>query len=127
MLQPTILVVDHEDGYVHAAIRAALHSLQANIVPAATAADGLDLARSRRPALAIIATGLPDADGWELARSFRAEPGLEQLRILIITGYFISDHAAHDTVADEVLGKPFKLHEFLDVVGRLLRAGHPPS
>jgi CheY-like chemotaxis protein len=125
ILQPRILVVDDEDGYVHAAIRGALHSLQANIVRAGSAAEGLDLARSHRPHLAIIATGLPDADGYELARSFRVEPGLERLRILIITGYFFSAQSAHDTVVDEILGKPFRLHEFLNVVERLLKRGVP--
>jgi CheY-like chemotaxis protein len=55
---------------------------------------GLDLACAKRPDLAIIATGLRDEDGYELTRSLRAEPGLEHVPILILSGYFAGEHAA---------------------------------
>ena len=93
-----ILVVD-DDDYVHVALRAALRPIRANIVRAAAAAEGLELARTHRPDLAIIDLGLPDADGYQLTRWLRAEPGLEQLRILIVTGHFPDAQAARDAGA----------------------------
>jgi DNA-binding response OmpR family regulator len=119
--QATILIVD-DDDYVHETLRAALRSLRANIVRAATAAEGLRLARTERPSLAIIDLGLPDADGYQLTRWLRVEPGLEDLRILVVTGHFPDEQAAHEAGADEILGKPLKIRQFLDTVRRQLRA-----
>ena len=122
--QARILVVD-DDDYVHVALRAALRPLHANIERATTAAEGLDLARSQRPHLAIIDLGLPDADGYQLTRWLRAEPGFEELRILIVTGHLPDEQAARDAGADDILGKPFRLHEFLEAVRRQLGARAP--
>jgi len=88
---------------------------------AATAGEGLALARSQRPHLAIVDLGLPDDDGYQLTRWLRAEPGLDGARILIVTGHLPDEQAARSAGADEVLGKPFRLHEFLDAVARHLR------
>ena len=115
-----ILVVD-DDDYVHVALRAALRPIRASIERAAGAAEGLALARAQLPDLAIIDLGLPDADGYELTRWLRAEPGMEQLRILIVTGHFPDTEAALAAGADEIMGKPFKLHDFLEAVRRQLR------
>ncbi len=119
-LPARILVVD-DDDYVHVALRAALRPIRANIERAAGAAEGLELARTHRPDLAIIDLGLPDADGYQLTRWLRAEPGMEQLRILIVTGHFPDAQAARAAGADEILGKPFKLHDFLEAVRRQLK------
>jgi len=121
-----ILVVD-DDEYVGVALRAALRSLRANIVRAATAAEGLGLARSQKPDLAIVDLGLPDADGYQLTRWLRGEPGLDQLRILIVTGHLPDERAARDAGADGILGKPFSLHEFLEVVEHQLAIRAPAS
>jgi CheY-like chemotaxis protein len=84
--RPTILVVD-DDDYVHGTLSAALRQLKPNLIHARTAADGLALATEHRPAIAIVDLGLPDASGYELTRRLRATPGLEALRIVILTGY----------------------------------------
>ena len=117
----TILIVD-DDDYVDVTLRAALRSLRANIVRAATAAEGLDLARTQRPNLAIVDLGLPDADGYQLTRWLRAEPGLESLRILIVTGHYPDEQAAREAGADEILGKPLNIRQFLETVRRQLAA-----
>jgi DNA-binding response OmpR family regulator len=116
---PTILVVD-DDDYVHGTLAAALRQLKPNLIQARTAADGLALAIEHRPALAIVDLGLPDASGYELTQRLRATPGLEALRIIILTGYEPDPAAAHQAGSDEILGKPFRLHEFLELVDRLL-------
>jgi len=94
---PTILVVD-DDDYVHGTLAAALRQLKPNLIQARTAADGLARAIEHRPALAIVDLGLPDASGYELTERLRATPGLEALRIVILTGY------EPDPAADYVLG-----------------------
>jgi DNA-binding response OmpR family regulator len=117
--RPTILVVD-DDDYVHGTLSAALRQLKPNLIHARTAADGLALATEHRPAIAIVDLGLPDASGYELTRRLRATPGLEALRIVILTGYEPDPAAAQRAGSDDILGKPFRLHEFLELVDRLL-------
>ena len=82
---PTILVVD-DDEYVHGTLAAALRQLKPTLVQAWTAAEGLALAIEHQPAIAIVDLGLPDASGYEFTEWLRATPGLEQLRIVILTG-----------------------------------------
>lgn len=117
---PVILVVD-DDEYVHGAVAAALRTIRVTALFALTAAEGLSAARMHRPNLAIIDLGLPDADGYELTRALRAEESLHDMRVLILTGHLPDQAAARAAGADAILGKPFRLHAFLDVVGRHLR------
>jgi len=116
---PVILVVD-DDDYVYGAVRAVLRRMTARVVRASTAADGLRLAREEHPALAILDVGLPDGNGYELASACRAEPELTDTRIVILTGHAPDAPAASASHVDAVIGKPFRLHEFLATVERLL-------
>jgi DNA-binding response OmpR family regulator len=116
---PVILVVD-DDDYVYGAVRAVLRRIHARIVRASTATDGLRLAQTESPAVAILDVGLPDGNGYELAANLRAEPELAGLRIVILTGHAPDASAASASHVDAVLAKPFRLHEFLATVERLL-------
>jgi DNA-binding response OmpR family regulator len=116
-----ILVID-DDDYVHVSLRAALRSLRAEISRAGTAAEGLELARRDQPDLVIVDLGLPDADGYQLTRWLRAEHGLDGMRILIVTGHLPDEDVALANGADEILAKPFSLHESLEAVRRQLRS-----
>jgi DNA-binding response OmpR family regulator len=116
---PVILVVD-DDDYVYGAVRAILRRTHAQIVRASTAGDGLRLARGERPNLAILDVGLPDGNGYDLASALRSEPDLDEMRIVILTGHAPDESAASASHVDAVLAKPFRLHEFLAVVERLL-------
>jgi CheY-like chemotaxis protein len=47
----------------------------------------LELAAKVKPALALLDIGLPEIDGYELARRIRAIAGLESIRLVALTGY----------------------------------------
>jgi CheY-like chemotaxis protein/anti-sigma regulatory factor (Ser/Thr protein kinase) len=47
----------------------------------------LALARSEKPDIALLDLGLPGLSGYELARAIRAEPELEGMQIVAISGY----------------------------------------
>ena len=56
----------------------------------ATAEDGpraLEAAARFRPDVALLDIGLPVMDGFELARQFRADPELRNMRLIAVTGY----------------------------------------
>jgi DNA-binding response OmpR family regulator len=46
----------------------------------------LELARTFRPDVILLDIGLPDFKGDDIARQLKYEPGLEQTRIIVITG-----------------------------------------
>jgi len=57
---------------------------------ARTARDGpeaLTIAAEFRPDVGMLDLGLPGMDGYELARRLRALPGLEQMRLMALTGH----------------------------------------
>jgi CheY-like chemotaxis protein len=112
---PVILVVD-DDDYVHSTLAAAVRGLHAEVIRATTAEEGLEVSRSRHLDLAIIDVGLPDRDGYELTRALRADPRLAELPICILTGYLPDERLARDAGANAIIGKPFRLNEFLDMV-----------
>jgi two-component system KDP operon response regulator KdpE len=117
---PVILVVD-DDEYVHSTLAAAMRGLRPEIIRAVTAADGLQLALDRRPDMAIVDVGLPDLDGYALTRAMRARPELAELRICILTGHLPDEALAREAGANAIIGKPFRLHEFLDTIRSQLR------
>lgn len=117
-----ILVVD-DDEYVHPALTAALRPLRADVARAASAAAALGAVQARPPDLAIVDVGLPDLNGYDLVRRLRAEPGLERMRIILITGHLPDPARAQRAGADEILGKPFRLREFLAAAERCLASG----
>jgi DNA-binding response OmpR family regulator len=112
---PVILVVD-DDEYVHSTLAAAMRGLRPEIILAATAADGLRLALAHLPDLAIVDVGLPDQDGYALTRAMRERPELADLRICILTGHLPDEALAREAGANAIIGKPFRLNEFLDTV-----------
>lgn len=49
--------------------------------------DAIELARSFEPDIALLDIGLPDMNGYELARALRALPGGERMRLVAATGW----------------------------------------
>ena len=91
-------------------------------------ADALDAAIDFKPALALIDIGLPEMDGYELARRLRATVGLEDLRLVALTGFGQARDLARAEEAgfDAHLLKPVSL-EHLDEVIRSVGATKKPE
>ena len=49
--------------------------------------EALDAAAARPPDLMLLDIGLPDMDGFEVARRLRSNPGLKDVRLIACTGY----------------------------------------
>lgn len=79
-----ILVVD--DRSVNLELkRSIFEPLGFQILTAQTVAEGLEMARSHRPALILSDIGLPDASGLDLLRRLQADPELQRIPLVIIT------------------------------------------
>ncbi len=81
-----ILVVDDTKaaGYVLGKL---LETMGQQVRTAHSAATALESIRQDRPDVVISDIGMPDIDGYELARRLRKEPGLEGLILVALTGY----------------------------------------
>ena len=80
-----LLVDDNEDARE---LLAGLLELQGYEIQAAADAPGaLEIAAAWKPQIVVLDLGLPEIDGWELARQLRRVEGLSDARIVALTGY----------------------------------------
>ena len=80
-----LIVEDNDDtrSMLHEALVFSGHDVR----EARDGASGLALAAERAPDVALIDIGLPDLDGYEVARRLRAAPGGRNIGLVAITGY----------------------------------------
>jgi signal transduction histidine kinase/ActR/RegA family two-component response regulator len=80
-----LVVDDHEDS--RTMLRLLLEQAGHEAIEAVDGIDGVQLALSRRPDVAIIDIGLPGINGYEVARRLRALPMSGTIALIALTGY----------------------------------------
>ena len=115
-----ILVVDdHEPS---AEMLAEILTLEGHEVRMAhTAVDAVAVAGVFSPMIAVLDIGLPDQDGFELARRIKADPNLQNVRLIGVSGYGQSQYPkrAKEAGFEHYLIKPVDLDELLMLVRQL--------
>ncbi len=112
-----LLVDDNEDARE---LLAGLLAVQGYQVEAAgDAAGALDLAARWQPQVVVLDLGLPEIDGWELARRLRKIEGLAKVRIIALTGYGSERDRERSREAgiDEHLLKPIEISQLTRTFG----------
>ncbi len=96
---------------------------------AASGPQALALLGDFRPELAVLDIGLPGMDGYELARRLRADPRLEGLHMVALTGYGHEVDRARALAAgfDEHLVKPVPVDQLMGTIGRLFAGAARPG
>lgn len=100
-----LIIEDHDDA--REALRALLELEGHRVEAAASGPQGIDLVRRRKPDVALIDIGLPEVDGYEVARRIRALEGTCPY-LIALTGYGQPDDVkrAHEAGFDAHLLKP---------------------
>jgi PAS domain S-box-containing protein len=115
-----ILVVDdmRDAGYVLGKL---LEGLGQQVHTAHDAQSALDYARRERPEVVISDIGMPDIDGYELARRLREEPLLEDLVLVALSGYGqeTDRQQGEDAGFDRYLVKPASIDALYDLLASL--------
>ena len=114
-----ILLIEDEPQ-IRRLVRSALEEQGWKVVESETGQRGLIDAGTRRPDLLILDLGLPDMDGVELIRDFRAWSNTPVL-ILSARTDETDKIEALDAGADDYLAKPFSIGELLARVRALIR------
>jgi two-component system, cell cycle response regulator DivK len=116
-----LLVEDHEDTRQMYA-----EFLQASfdIETAGDAPDALRKARLRPPAVVITDLSLPGMDGFELIAAMRADPALQAIPVICLSGFGGMAHEARARAAgcDRVLQKPCMPDTLAEVISTLLNS-----
>src|SRR4029450_4196272 len=114
-----VIVEDNAD--FREGLRLLLESWGHRVEEAASGARGVALVRLGRPEIVLVDLGLPDVDGYSVARAVRSAAG-DTVLLVAITGYgAISDRRrAEDAGFDAHLTKPISPHELAEIL--LLKA-----
>ena len=79
-----ILIVDDHDGFRRLA-RGMLAAAGFTVAEAATGAEATQAVRTVRPGLVLLDIGLPDFDGFEVARRLAAVPAGDPAPVVVLT------------------------------------------
>jgi DNA-binding NarL/FixJ family response regulator len=85
---------------------------------AGTGRDAVELARSTRADVVVMDIRMPDMDGLAATRLITADPGCEQVRVLILTTFEVDEYVfqALRAGASGYLGKSAEPEELLDAI-----------
>jgi CheY-like chemotaxis protein len=89
------------------------------VIEATGGADGLARFAENPVDLILTDLGMPEVNGWDVARAVKAAS--PHLPVVLLTGW--GEHVAGDAdsgnAVDRILGKPFRLEELLRAIGDL--------
>jgi DNA-binding response OmpR family regulator len=84
---------------------------------------GLDLVRDVRPNLVLLDLMMPDMDGWEVYQQMRADDGLKDIPVIIITAKAQSIDkilGLHIAKVNDYITKPFAPSELIQSIESVL-------
>ena len=99
------------------------------VIAAINGQQALDKVAAESPELIILDIGLPDIDGWEVARRLKAGPDTRSIPIIVLTAYTVieSREKALETECDDFETKPIEYGGLLKKIERLLVGSHGDS
>ncbi len=120
----TILLVDDEPGIL-AALEFLVQKAGYRTLIASNGEQGLALAQAHRPDVVVLDVMMPGMDGFQVAKRIRANPDLEDCRIIFLTakGATRDRFEGYDSGAEVYLTKPFDNDELLRTLEELIAFG----
>ena len=116
-----VLFVD-DDSATRAGYAAHLGSCGYDVKPVSTGGEALVLASTWVPTVIVLDLGLPDIDGWEVARQLKAGARTGAIPIIALTGSDLPHErvSAMRAGCDRHLTKPCEPADLVDAIERCL-------
>ncbi len=120
-----VLVEDQPDS--RAAMRQLLEIQGFEVVEAADGRSGAQMIEGQHPDVAIVDIGLPELDGYEVARKIRANAALSDVYLVAMTGYGTSEdiERARNAGFNEHLTKPADYRRLQEILVNV--SNRPPA
>jgi CheY-like chemotaxis protein len=114
-----LLVDDNVDAANTLAMLLELQGYQVSV--AYQAQDALERAAAQAPGICLLDIGLPDMDGYELARRLRASPATSDAVLIALTGYGQAQDRERSVLAgfDHHLVKPVEIERLTALLARI--------
>src|SRR6266700_3454328 len=111
-----VLLVDDEPQIVEVVSEALLADGRFEVRVASNGFDAGMMVKDYRPDLLVLDVMLPDINGKEVCHRVRADPSMEDVRILCISGMIEDDKIQELKLsgADDFLHKPFDIEDLID-------------
>jgi CheY-like chemotaxis protein len=120
--EPTIVVAD-DDRTTIMMVQSILRTWKINCRVAHNGKDALELTKEIRPDGLLLDVGMPDMEGFQVLAALRADPATRTIPIVMLTAAQSESEIVRgfDLGADDYITKPFRAHEMLARIKRLVR------
>jgi signal transduction histidine kinase/CheY-like chemotaxis protein len=120
-----VLIVDDDVDAAHA-LAASLELEGHHVIVATSGEEALQRARVTLPEIVVCDLAMPNLDGYAIARRFRADEALREVRLVALTGFSSSEDRQKATEAgfDRYLTKPADIDDLTELFAKLTR-DHP--
>lgn len=124
MQTKTVLVIEDNDLNMEIAV-AALELCDCQVLQAADAETGIQLARAHTPDLILMDVQLPGMDGFTATAVIKADPATQHIPVVAVTAYAMQKDRDEALKAgcSGFISKPFSLKPFMDTVKSFLNHG----
>lgn len=119
---PTTIMIIENDISNRILIERVLSTRGYRCITASNGREALEMLDYELIDLILTDLSMPVLDGYRTTQLIRSRPGMEQVPIVAVTAFALSDEgeAARQIGCTEYLTKPFKPKQLLEVVERLL-------
>jgi CheY-like chemotaxis protein len=120
--QPTIIVAD-DDRTTVMMVQSILRTWKINCLVAHNGKDAMEQTRKIRPDALLLDVSMPDMDGFQVLSALRSDPATRSIPVVMLTAAQSETEIVRgfELGADDYITKPFRAHEMLARIKRLVR------
>jgi CheY-like chemotaxis protein len=123
--KPTLLVID-DDASIHGLVRRLFQKHPIQVAVARNGEEGIRLARELGPSVITLDVIMEGADGWEVLRRLKSDPGLAPIPVILLSILDVRGDP-RGFLASEVFTKPVDIDRLSGAILRLAAAGRAHS
>ncbi len=123
-VEPLVLIIEDDENFRDILITC-LNERRVPCITAATAAEGMQLIKTKKPTGVILDVGLPDRNGLDLLDEIRMNPSTQNVPVHIVTGYDVKEKSMEKGAVGYV-SKPVKKDELIAMLDKASSAISEP-